>query len=244
MAKESKFPRAIFYDSKNTLWMWDDIWKDACKDLLKKSDSDIHPAEFWKMWAYLNTGENHRSAFGQFQRFTETLKKSLEITMKVFGLPGDPAADVKFMTDRWIDVPPFPDTIAALSRQKELVKILCYSNVETEYLDMMVDKLGDARPHFVGDMDKSQCCKPSPRAYRWVLETAGRELNMDLNFSNVIYCAGPPWDVQGAMALGMKGCWIRRPTRTTPGTQGVPPDFIVDNLHELTKIVEDCLAKS
>ena len=241
--KNNEFPKAIFYDSKNTLWMWDDIWKDACRNLLKKYNSNIDPGEFWQMWAYMNTGENHRAAFGQFQTFTETLTKSLRLAMKVFGLPGDPAEDVKFMTERWIDVPPFPDTIAELTRQKELVKVLCYSNVETEYLDMMVDKLGDdARPHFVGDMDKSQCSKPSPRAYRWVLETASRELNVDLNFSNVIYCAGPPWDVQGAMAVGMKGCWIRRPTRIVRGPQGQTPDYTVEELHGLTRIVEDYLA--
>lgn len=241
MSEKRGFPKAIFYDSKNTLWMWDDIWKEACRSLLQKYNSDIDHLEFWKMWAYLNTGENHRSAFGQFQRFSETLRKSLEIAMRCFGLKGDPAEDVKFMTDRWIDVPPFPDTIEALTRQKALVKVLCYSNVETEYLDMMVSKIGDARPHFVGDMDKSQCCKPSPWAYAWVLETASKELNEDLNFSNVIYCAGPPWDVQGAMALGMKGCWIRRPTRPAAGTQVRTPDYIVSDLHELTRIVENHL---
>jgi len=32
MARKKEFPKAIFYDSKNTLWMWDDVWKDACKE--------------------------------------------------------------------------------------------------------------------------------------------------------------------------------------------------------------------
>ena len=66
-------------------------------------------------------------------------------------------------------------------------------------------------------------------------------MNEDLNFSNVIYCAGPPWDVQGAMALGMKGCWIRRPTRPAAGTQVKTPDYTVSDLHELTRIVENHL---
>ena len=230
--------KAIFYDSKNTLWAWDKVWLDACKNIIQKYKSKVNPKDFQKQWSKLTAGANHRTAFGKFQKFTETLKDGLTYTLAYFGIAGDPEADVKFMTERWIDVPPFQDTIAALTKQKELVKVLCYSNVETEYLEMMVEKIGDARPHFVGDMDKSQCCKPSPRAYRWVLETASRELNEDLNFSNVIYCAGPQWDVQAAMALGMKGCWIRRPSRTTPEPEGQTPDYIVDNLHELTKIVE------
>jgi FMN phosphatase YigB (HAD superfamily) len=65
---------------------------------------------------------------------------------------------------------------------------------------------------------------------------------MDLNFSNVIYCAGVQWDVQGAMACGMKACWIRRPYFTTPDPDGLRPDYIIDDLHELTLIVERSLA--
>lgn len=242
MSGKGNWPKAIFYDSKNTLWDWDEVWIDACRELLAKYKSDIDPREFRRVWAYRNTGENHRIAFGKFRSFTDTLRESLDLAFKQFGMKGDPN-DAVFMTKRWKDVQPFPDTIAAFRRQKELVKVLCYSNVETEYLDSMVDKLGDARPHFVGDMDKSGCCKPSPRAYKWVLDTAGRDLNVKLDYSNVIYCAGPQWDVQGAMALGMKGCWVRRPHRTTPQPEGVTPDYIVDDLHGLTKIVEDALAR-
>ena len=242
MTREHKWPKAIFYDFKNTLWDWDEVWIDACRDLLEKYKSDIDPREFRRIWAYMNTGENHRTAFGKFRKFTETMKASLALAFKRFGIDGD-VNDVSFMTDRWKHVPPFHDTIDALRRQKQLVKVLCYSNVETEYLDAMVNKLGDARPHFVGDMDKSGCCKPSPRAYKWVLDTASRDLGIDLNYSNVIYCAGPQWDVQGAMALGMKGCWVRRPHRTTPQPEGVTPDYMVDDLHGLTKIVEAALGQ-
>jgi hypothetical protein len=36
MTREHKWPKAIFYDSKNTLWDWDEVWIDACRDLLEK----------------------------------------------------------------------------------------------------------------------------------------------------------------------------------------------------------------
>jgi FMN phosphatase YigB (HAD superfamily) len=118
-----------------------------------------------------------------------------------------------------------------------MAKVFIFSNVETEYLEMMVNKLVGFRPDFVGDMDKSQSCKPSPRAYRWVLE------NVKLKPSDVIYCAGPEWDVQGAMAFGMKGAWVHRPYRVSKEIQGVKYDYEVNDLHELTKIIESSLSE-
>jgi FMN phosphatase YigB (HAD superfamily) len=123
-----------------------------------------------------------------------------------------------------------------LTRQKEITKVLIYSNVETEYLEMMVNKLGGFRPDFLGDMDKSQSCKPSPRTYRWVLENVGLEAK------DVIYCAGPQWDVQGAMAFGMKGAWVHRPYRFGGGIEGVRYDYEINDLHDLTRIIESTIS--
>jgi 2-haloalkanoic acid dehalogenase type II len=241
MTGKGEFPKAIFYDSKNTLWAWEEVYIDVARQILEKYNRKIDPVEFRRTMNSIGA-ENHRTAFGKFQKFTENLRFSLLFAFRYYGIPGT-GEDIEFMTDRWNDVQPFPDTIAALVEQKKITKVLCYSNVETEYLDMMVDKLPEAaKPHFVGDMDKSGYCKPNPLSYRWVLKTAGRQLKMDLQFSDVIYCAGVQWDVQGAMACGMKSCWIRRPYFTTAEPDGLRPDYIIDNLHELTLIVERNLA--
>ena len=234
MKGKSKWPKAVFYDSKNTLFAWDSVWIKACSNILKKYESNINAEEFWIQWRKFMAGENHKTAFGKYRKFTESLKVSLVYTFKYYGIPGSPD-DVRFMTDLWGEVQPFPDVVPALMRQKEMTKILIYSNVETEYLDMMVNKLGGFRPDFLGDMDKSQSCKPSPRAYRWVLENVGLEAK------DVIYCAGPQWDVQGAMAFGMKGAWVHRPHRFCPEIEGVKYDYEVNDLLELTKIIESSI---
>jgi len=237
MSKNDKWPKAVFTDSKNTLFAWDTVWVEACSVILKKYGSTISPEDFRAQWSKFMAGENLIVAFGKYRKFTESLRVSLDYTFNYFRIPGDPN-DVKLMTDRWKDVQPFPDTAAGLSKMQEYTKVLIYSNVETEYLAMMVSKLDNFRPDFVGDMDMSHCCKPSPRAYRWVLETAGRRLNMKLDFSDVLYVAGPQWDVQGAMACGMKGAWIHRPYRFTPEVQGEKYDYEVKDLSEVASIVE------
>ena len=183
------------------------------------------------------SGENLKVAFGKYRKFTESLKISLSYNFKFFDIPGSPD-DVKIMTDAWDDVQPFPDTQPGLTKIQETTPVLIYSNVETEYLAMMVNKMKGFEPAFVGDMDMSVCCKPSPRAYRWVLETAGRQLNVKLDFPDVLYVAGPQWDVQGAMACGMKGCWIHRPTRFSSVIEGVNYDYEVKDFHEVAKIIE------
>jgi len=236
MKRKRKWPKAIFYDSKNTLFAWDSVWVKACSNILAKYQNSMDPEVFWRQWATFLTGENQRTAFGKFRKFTESLRVSLLYAFKYFGIAGSPE-DVRFMTDLWNEVQPFPDTLPALTRQQELTKILIYSNVETEYLEMMVNKLVGFRPDFLGDMDKSQSCKPSPRAYRWVLENVG------LKATDVIYCAGPQWDVQGAMAFGMKGAWVHRPYRSSKEIEGVTYDYEVNDLHELTKIIESSLSE-
>jgi len=236
MKRKGKWPKAIFYDSKNTLFAWDSVWVKACSNILAKYENNMDPEVFWRQWATFLTGENQRTAFGKFRKFTESLRVSLLYAFKYFGIAGSPE-DVRFMTDLWNEVQPFPDTLPALRRQQELTKILIYSNVETEYLEMMVNKLVGFRPDFLGDMDKSQSCKPSPRAYRWVLENVG------LKATDVIYCAGPQWDVQGAMAFGMKGAWVHRPYRFSKEIEGVKYDYEVDDLHGLTKIIESSLSE-
>jgi 2-haloalkanoic acid dehalogenase type II len=242
MAKtKGTWPKAVFTDSKNTLFAWDTVWVRACSGILRKYGSSIDPEDFRAQWSMFMAGENFRVAFGKYRKFTESLRISLAYTFKFFGIQGSPD-DVTFMTDLWKEVQPFPDTRDGLVKLKEMTKVLIYSNVETEYLDSMMANLTGFEPHFVGDMDKSTFSKPSPRAYRWVLETAGRALNMEIDYPDVLYVAGPQWDVQGAMALGMKGCWIHRPYRHTPEPQGMPYDYEVKDFHEVAGIVEASLA--
>lgn len=228
MERKSEWPKAIFYDSKNTLFDWSTVWIKAASNIVRHYKSNVDSEEFKKTWHKFLIGENHQTAFGGYRQFTECLQESLVYTFKYYGIPGRPD-DVKFMLELWDEVQPFPDVIPALSKQKEITKVLIYSNVETRYLEMMLNKLGGFRPDFIGDMQKSSSCKPSPRAYHWVLQ------NAQLEVKDVLYCARPQWDVQGAMACGMKAAWLNRAQEKL---EGVKPDYEVKDLHGITKIVE------
>lgn len=243
------WPKAVFTDSKNTLFSWDPVWVKSCALILEKYGSDMDPHEFWRLWVTGMAGENHKAAFGRYRTFTETLQVTLMNAFHYAGIPGSPD-DVDFMNNLWDEVEPYPDVAPALARiQKMGVPVLIYSNVETEYLDMMVAKLAPFTPDFVGDMEKSYSRKPSPFAYRWVLDTAGRQLGIDLDYPDILYVAGPQWDVQAAMSLGMKGVWIHRfygpavSGHIAHEVEGVEPHYQVDSMDEVVQIVEESLGR-
>lgn len=223
-----KWPKAIFYDSKNTLFDWSTVWVKASSLIVERYKADLDAAKFKETWHKFLIAENHRIAFSEYKDFTYALRQSLDYTFKYYNIPGSPD-DVQFMLDLWDEVKPFPDVVPALKRQKEMVKILIFSNVETRYLEMMVSKLDGFEPDFVGTMEMARACKPSPRAYYWVLKKTG------LDVKDVLYCARPQWDVQGAIACGMVTVWLNR---AGEGLDGVEPDYEVRDLHELTDIVE------
>ena len=233
MKSKDQWPKAIFYDSKNTLFDWNRIWIKASSQIIEKYNDTITGKQFWKIWAHFLIGENLRVAFGRYREFTDCLRDSLVYAFRYYGISGDPE-DVQTMVGLWDEVQPFPDVLPALTKQKEFTKILIYSNVETAYLEMMVNKLRDFRPDFIGDMQKSRSCKPSPRAYHWVLE------NMHLKIDDVLYCAGVQWDMQGAIACGMKTAWLKRAHIKDP-LEGIEPHYTVQDLPELTEIAESHL---
>ena len=122
MNKRSGWPKAIFYDSKNTLYDWSNLWIEASSNIVKHYGSDVDGETFKALWHRLLISENHRTAFSKYREFTEALEESLVYTFKYFDIPGGPE-DVKFMLDLWNRVEPFPDTVPALRRQKELTKV-------------------------------------------------------------------------------------------------------------------------
>ena len=231
MERKGGWPKAIFYDSKNTLFDWSLVWVHASSNIVKHYESDVDGETFKGIWHKFLIAENHRIAFSEYRDFEYALQDSLVYTFKYFNIPGGPD-DVKFMLDLWDEVKPFPDTVPAFRKQQELTKVLIFSNVETRYLDMMVNKMEGFMPDFVGTMEQARTCKPSPRAYYWVLE------KNKLKIEDVLYCARPQWDVQGALALGMKTVWLNR---TEEELKGFKTDYEVKDLHGVTEIVESHL---
>ncbi|MDW7982507.1 MAG: HAD family hydrolase [Thermomicrobium sp.] len=238
MAILGRWPRAIFYDSKTTLFDWAWSWRQAAQRYIEQYGLALSVDEFVEQWVRAFEGLQRTAAFGKYTPITHvSVKNALALTYRLLGIPGEADRDIDVFKALQYDVPLFPDTEEALSAQQALgVKIIIYSDVETEYLEAYVQKFRHFRPDFVGTTEQAGVHKPNPRTYRWVLH------QVNLEPRDVIYCAAPEFDIQGAMAAGMLAAKLYRKegrlSNVTHAASDLLPDYEIESLHDLTTIVE------
>ncbi len=240
MAIKGSWPRAIFYDSKTTLFDWGWSWATAAKTIVERYGSTVDPQQFAANWVRLFEGHHRRTAFAGYRPVTEIITEALLDTFHILDVPGT-AEDVSAYTDLQKDVGLFAETEPALQEQQDLgVKIWTYSDVERKYLDMYVSKFERFTPDFVGSTEQARFHKPNPRTYAWVLH------ENDLQPRDVLFCAAPSFDVQGAMSFGMLAARLQRPTakqsdgvlaNEADGSRGIRPDYVIESLHDITTII-------
>ena len=236
MAITGRWPRAVFYDSKTTLFNWASSWRDASTVLVKKYGSKVEVQAFTETWVRMFEGLHRRAAFYRYTPVTDIAREALMNTCRMFGIDGSPD-DIQVFLDLQAKVELIEDTEEALSNQQDMgVKVIIYSDVESEYLKMYISKFRKFRADFVGTTEDAGVAKPNPRTYWWVLRQTGLEPR------DVIYCAAPMFDVQGAMSTGMVAAWLRRPdgrlSRETHDSGDLPADFEIESLHDMTHILE------
>jgi FMN phosphatase YigB (HAD superfamily) len=201
--------------------------------LLVRYRAATDPAAFVETWVRQFEALHRRAAFFRYTQVTELAREALMNAYRMHGIAGSPE-DVSAFTSLQSEVELFPDTEEALQNQQDLgVKVFIYSDVETRYLDMYVSKFKRFRADFIGTTEQAGVAK---RTYRWVLGRTGMEAR------DVLYCAAPMFDVQGAMSAGMIAAWLRRPegrlSKETHQAGDLPADFEVESLHDVTRIIE------
>lgn len=236
MAITGRWPRAVFYDSKTTLFDWGSSWRNAASTLLAKYSAKIELQTFVETWVRQFEGLHRRAAFYRYTNVTDIAREALLNSYRMHGIDGS-ADDIQVFLDLQSKVELFADTEEALSKQQQLgVKVIIYSDVESEYLRMYVSKFRRFKPDFVATTQDAGVAKPNPRTYWWVLRKTGLEPR------DVIYCAAPMFDVQGAMSTGMVAAWLRRPegrlSRETHDSGDLAADFEIESLHDMTRLLE------
>ncbi len=231
-----RWPRAIFYDSKGTLFNWAWTWRRTAEVLLERHAPTVPVDAFLQDWVTLFEGLHRRAAFRRYADFFGVLvRDALAYACRLYGLRVNAVEEgINILTGLQGQVEPFEDVPEALRRQQQElgIRILVFSDVERRYLDLYLRKLSGFEPDFVGTTEEARIQKPNPRVYRWVLRRVGLEER------DVLYCAGPQFDVQGAMAAGMTTVWVRRPEgRLDMSEADLAPDYEVKDLLELTDLL-------
>jgi len=79
--------------------------------------------------------------------------------------------------------------------------------------------------------DETGLCKPHPDVFRQALRELGAEPYEAVHVGDLLRT-----DIAGAKNAGMKAVWVRSPYQD--GESDAEPDFIIDSLHELHRIIE------
>ena len=89
MAITGRWPRAVFYDSKTTLFNWAGSWHGAAAKLLKKHGADVAEQDFVETWVKAFEGLHRRAAFFRYTQVTDIVREALQNAYRMHGIRGD-----------------------------------------------------------------------------------------------------------------------------------------------------------
>jgi hypothetical protein len=85
MAITGRWPRAIFYDSKTTLFNWAGSWRGAASQLLKKHGAQVDEQAFVETWVRGFEGLHRRAAFFRYTQVTNLAREALNNAYRMHG---------------------------------------------------------------------------------------------------------------------------------------------------------------
>lgn len=168
---------------------------------------------------------------GRLATFPDLARHHVRVLAEQRGLVLDDAA-VEEVVAGFGQVEPHPDVPAGLRRARAAdVTVVALTNGTVGVTRGFLERAGlDALVDRVVDVTTAGRWKPAPEPYREVLATA------DVPAGEAAMVAAHPWDVAGAMAVGMAGGYVDRhdvswpPFLDPPTVRGPRLDTVVDAL--------------
>ncbi len=130
---------------------------------------------------------------------------------------------------RWGEIEPWPETKKVLRELIEKVPVAVVTNSSIALAEVAVLRTGISIPTVI-TAEEAGYYKPNPQPYRMALE------GLRCNAEHVIFVAGSPSDVPGAMGVGMPVFWHNR-MHLKPSPSSAKPRYVSDTLLPLLNIV-------
>lgn len=89
-----RWPRAVFYDSKTTLFDWAWRWRQAAEMIAAKYGGAIDVDAFYEDWIVMFEGFQRRAAFNRYADLTNHIRDGLAYAYRLHGIRGEPEKDV------------------------------------------------------------------------------------------------------------------------------------------------------
>lgn len=175
-----------------------------------------------------------RGLMQSYQPFSVCTRHALEYTCRFYGI--DLSDEQKeSLLDRYRHLPAFEEVIDGLSAlKKDGHRLYAFSNGTAEAVEHLLIN-ARIRDLFEGvvSVDDLQSFKPNPEVYHYFLSET------DSTCDATWLISGNPFDVIGAMSVGMSAAWIQRSSNTVFDPWGVEPTLTVSGLNELKSCLSD-----
>lgn len=125
--------------------------------------------------------------------------------------------------------PAWADSVEGLARLATRFPIVGLSNADPATLALLNHGAG-LRWHLALSADAARTYKPHPDVYRLAVDAVG------LPADRLLMIATHAWDLRGAVAVGMRTAYVRRPVTDAPGAED-DFDLECDGLLELAAVL-------
>jgi len=211
------------FDCYGTLIDWEGGAKSTLRALLVLKDARADEEAFFQAWERAQRQRIQRS----YAPYREIAAESFLEVARARSLPLA-AQDAELFADSIATWKPFPDTVAALQKLKQYLRLGIISNIDDDILAATVTQLG-VEFDLLQTAQQARAYKPSPVPFERALA------RLALPPPRVAHAAfGFEYDITTAAALGLHTVLVRRSRTDFLATPA--PDLIVDDLAALAAV--------
>lgn len=211
------------FDCYGTLVDWEGGAKGTLRALLASKDMRADEDAFFHTWERAQRARIDK----EYAPYRQIAAEAFEEAARAQHLPLS-AGDAEHFADSIAAWKPFPDTVAALKKLKEHLRLGIISNIDDDILAETVKMLG-VEFDLLQTAQQARAYKPSPVPFQRALE------RLALPAARVVHAGfGFEYDIVAAAPLGFRTALVRRSRTDFPSTP--VPDVTVGNLAELAAL--------
>lgn len=169
-----------------------------------------------------------RGLMRRYENFDVCTRQALDYAAEALGAELSDA-DRERLIEAYVDLSPFPDVAPGLEAMREAGHTLvAFSNGVEATVRALLERAG-VLPLLDGvvSVDDLSSFKPDPEVYRHLCRTLGRQA------PETWLVSSNPFDVIGAVNVGMNAAWVRRRPDVAFDPWGIEPDLVVPDLQTL-----------
>lgn len=190
-------------------------------------------AEFARIWRDKQLEYTFkRGLMRRYQNFAVCTRNALDYTDSLLDTALDDDAKQVLM-ETYRVLPAFDDVVGSLKVSKDAgFRLFGFSNGLQSAVEGLLEHAGISQ-YFEGvvSVDDVQTFKPNPDVYHYFIEATGAEAE------NAWLVSSNPFDVQGAVNIGMKAAWLQRSHIAVFDPWGIEPTIRIKSLMELPEMI-------